>query len=34
LNSDDATLTDVQIEATVKSVLDHLATQLSARLRS
>jgi phenylalanyl-tRNA synthetase beta chain len=34
LNSDDATLTDVQIESTVKAVLDHLASKLSARLRS
>ncbi len=34
LNSDEATLTDVQIEATVKAVLDHLAAKLSARLRS
>ncbi len=34
LNSDEATLTDVQIEATVKIVLDHLATKLSARLRT
>jgi phenylalanyl-tRNA synthetase beta chain len=34
LNSDEATLTDVQIEFTVKAVLDHLASKLSARLRS
>ena len=34
LNSDEATLTDVQIEATVKAVLDHLAAKLSARLRT
>ena len=34
LNSDEATLTDVQIDATVKAVLDHLALKLSARLRS
>jgi phenylalanyl-tRNA synthetase beta chain len=34
LYSEEATLTDVQIEATVKAVLDHLANQLSARLRS
>jgi phenylalanyl-tRNA synthetase beta chain len=34
LNSDEATLTDVQIESTVKAVLDHLASKLSARLRS
>jgi phenylalanyl-tRNA synthetase beta chain len=34
LNSDEATLTDVQIETTVKAVLDHLASKLSARLRS
>jgi phenylalanyl-tRNA synthetase beta chain len=34
LNSDEATLTDVQIEGTVKAVLDHLASKLSARLRS
>jgi phenylalanyl-tRNA synthetase beta chain len=33
LNSDEATLTDVQIESTVKAVLDHLALKLSARLR-
>ncbi|MEY3428843.1 MAG: hypothetical protein RIS60_2195, partial [Pseudomonadota bacterium] len=26
--------TDVQIESTVKAVLDHLASKLSARLRS
>ncbi len=34
LNSEEATLTDVQIETTVKAVLDHLASKLSARLRS
>lgn len=34
LYSEEATLTDVQIEATVKAVIDHLANQLSARLRS
>ena len=34
LYSDDATLTDVQIDSTVKAVLDHLAQKLSARLRS
>jgi phenylalanyl-tRNA synthetase beta chain len=34
LNSEEATLTDVQIESTVKAVLDHLALKLSARLRS
>jgi phenylalanyl-tRNA synthetase beta chain len=34
LSSDEATLTDVQIESTVKAVLDHLALKLSARLRS
>ena len=34
LNSDDASLTDVQIEFTVKAVLDHLALKLSARLRT
>jgi len=34
LYSDEATLTDVQIEATVRAVLDHLATKLSARLRT
>jgi phenylalanyl-tRNA synthetase beta chain len=34
LYSDEATLTDVQIEATVKAVLDHLAIKLSARLRT
>jgi phenylalanyl-tRNA synthetase beta chain len=34
LNGDEATLTDVQIEATVKAVLDHLAAKLAARLRS
>jgi len=34
LNSEEATLTDVQIETTVKAVLDHLAAKLSARLRS
>jgi len=34
LNSEEATLTDVQIESTVKAVLDHLTLKLSARLRS
>ena len=34
LNSDDASLTDVQIESTVKAVLDHLGLKLSARLRT
>jgi len=34
LNSDEASLTDVQIESTVKSVLDHLALKLAARLRT
>jgi phenylalanyl-tRNA synthetase beta chain len=34
LNSDEASLTDVQIESTVKAVLDHLALKLSARLRA
>jgi phenylalanyl-tRNA synthetase beta chain len=34
LNSEEATLTDVQIEATVKAVLDHLTLKLSARLRT
>jgi phenylalanyl-tRNA synthetase beta chain len=34
MNSEEATLTDVQIESTVKAVLDHLALKLSARLRS
>jgi phenylalanyl-tRNA synthetase beta chain len=34
LYNEEATLTDVQIEATVKAVLDHLATRLSARLRT
>jgi len=34
LYSDEATLTDVQIDATVKAVLDHLALKLSARLRT
>jgi phenylalanyl-tRNA synthetase beta chain len=34
LYSDEATLTDVQIDSTVKAVLDHLAQKLSARLRS
>ena len=34
LNNDEASLTDVQIESTVKAVLDHLAQKLSARLRT
>jgi phenylalanyl-tRNA synthetase beta chain len=34
LNSDEASLTDVQIESTVKSVLDHLALKIAARLRT
>jgi phenylalanyl-tRNA synthetase beta chain len=34
LNSEETTLTDVQIDSTVKAVLDHLALKLSARLRS
>jgi len=34
LNSEESTLTDVQIESTVKAVLDHLTLKLSARLRS
>ncbi len=34
LNNDEASLTDVQIESTVKSVLDHLALKLAARLRT
>ena len=34
LNSEEATLTDVQIESTVKAVLDHLTLKLSARLRT
>jgi phenylalanyl-tRNA synthetase beta chain len=34
LYSDEATLTDTQIEATVKAVLDHLSAKLSARLRA
>jgi phenylalanyl-tRNA synthetase beta chain len=34
LNSDEATLTELQIETTVKAVLDHLAMKLSARLRT
>jgi phenylalanyl-tRNA synthetase beta chain len=34
LNNDEASLTDVQIEFTVKAVLDHLAQKLSARLRT
>jgi phenylalanyl-tRNA synthetase beta chain len=34
LYSDEATLTEIQIEATVKAVLDHLSLKLSARLRS
>jgi phenylalanyl-tRNA synthetase beta chain len=32
--SDEATLTEIQIESTVKAVLDHLSLKLSARLRS
>jgi phenylalanyl-tRNA synthetase beta chain len=34
LYSDEATLTEVQIESTVKAVLDHLSKKLSARLRA
>jgi phenylalanyl-tRNA synthetase beta chain len=34
LNSEEASLTDVQIESTVKSVLDHLALKIAARLRT
>jgi phenylalanyl-tRNA synthetase beta chain len=34
LYSDEATLTDTQIESTVKAVLDHLSKKLSARLRA
>jgi len=34
LYSDEATLTDIQIESTVKAVLDHLSKKLSARLRA
>jgi len=34
LYSEEATLTEVQIDATVKAVLDHLAFRLSARLRT
>ena len=34
LSSEEATLTEVQIDATVKAVLDHLALKLSARLRT
>ena len=34
LYSEEATLTEVQIDATVKAVLDHLALKLSARLRT
>ena len=34
LNSDEASLTDVQIESTVKSVLDHLALKIAALLRT
>ena len=34
LNSEESTLTEVQIESTVKAVLDHLTLKLSARLRS
>ena len=34
LNNEESTLTDVQIESTVKAVLDHLTLKLSARLRS
>ena len=34
LNSDEATLQDVQIEAAVQAVLDALSTQLGARLRA
>jgi phenylalanyl-tRNA synthetase beta chain len=34
LNSEEATLTEVQIEAAMKAILDHLAKSLSARLRT
>jgi phenylalanyl-tRNA synthetase beta chain len=34
LNSEDSTLTEAQIESTVKAVLDHLSLSLSARLRT
>jgi phenylalanyl-tRNA synthetase beta chain len=34
LYSDEATLTEAQIDSTVKAVLDHLALKLSARLRT
>jgi phenylalanyl-tRNA synthetase beta chain len=34
LNSDEATLNDVQIEAAVQAVLAELAVQVSARLRA
>ncbi len=34
LNSEEATLTEVQIEAAMKAILDHLAKRLSARLRT
>jgi phenylalanyl-tRNA synthetase beta chain len=34
LNSEDSTLTEAQIESTVKAVLDHLSLRLSARLRT
>ena len=34
LGSDDATLTDEQIEAAIKAVLDNLGNSLQARLRA
>jgi phenylalanyl-tRNA synthetase beta chain len=34
LNSDEATLNDVQIDSVVQAVVAHLTTQLSARLRA
>ncbi|MDP3829144.1 MAG: hypothetical protein Q8Q74_21540, partial [Polaromonas sp.] len=34
LGSDDATLTDEQIEAAIKAVLDNLGSSLQARLRA